>query len=89
MRPGFGNTGNLPINVFLDGPRPTLLQQVSYQGNFTQSRDLPRYYFNPPRKNISAKPDVVLFPSATPNGLKARITLEEVDLPYKVENIQI
>ena len=35
------------------------------------------------------KPDLVLYTSGTPNGQKVSITLEELDLPYHVENIQI
>ncbi len=34
-------------------------------------------------------PDIVLYTSGTPNGQKASITLEDLGLPYKVENIQI
>ena len=37
----------------------------------------------------SPKPDIVLYTSGTPNGQKASITLEELGLPYTVENIQI
>lgn len=37
----------------------------------------------------SPKPDIVLYTSGTPNGQKASITLEELGLPYRVENIQI
>ena len=41
--------------------------------------------------NIMAppKPDIVLYTSGTPNGQKASITLEELGLPYEVQNIQI
>lgn len=35
------------------------------------------------------EPDIVLSASGTSNGQKASITLEELGLPYKVENIQI
>lgn len=35
------------------------------------------------------KPDIVLYTSGTPNGQKASITLEELGLPYEVQNIQI
>lgn len=35
------------------------------------------------------QPDIVLYTSGTPNGQKASITLEELGLPYKVENISI
>ena len=35
------------------------------------------------------KPDIVLYTSGTPNGQKASITLEELNLPYKVQDIQI
>ena len=35
------------------------------------------------------KPDLILYTSGTPNGQKASITLEELSLDYKVENIQI
>ena len=35
------------------------------------------------------KLNIVLYTSGTPNGQKASITLEELGLPYKVENIQI
>ena len=35
------------------------------------------------------KPDIVLYTSGTPNGQKASITLEELGLPYQVQNIQI
>ena len=34
-------------------------------------------------------PDIVLYTSGTPNGQKASITLEELGLPYQVQNIQI
>lgn len=34
-------------------------------------------------------PDLILYTSGTPNGQKASITLEELGLSYKVENIQI
>ena len=37
----------------------------------------------------SPKPDIILYTSGTPNGKKASITLEELGLPYNVENIQI
>ena len=37
----------------------------------------------------SAKPDLILYTSGTPNGQKVSITMEELGLPYKVENIQI
>ena len=36
-----------------------------------------------------SKPHIVLYTSGTPNGQKASITLEELGLPYEVENIQI
>ena len=37
----------------------------------------------------SQQPDIILYTSGTPNGQKASITLEELGLPYKVENVQI
>ena len=37
----------------------------------------------------STKPDIILYTSGTPNGQKASITLEELELPYEVKNIQI
>ena len=37
----------------------------------------------------SQQPDITLYTSGTPNGQKASITLEELGLPYKVENVQI
>ena len=36
-----------------------------------------------------APPQIVLYTSGTPNGQKASITLEELGLPYEVQNIQI
>lgn len=37
----------------------------------------------------SPKPDIILYTSGTPNGQKASITLEELGVPYRVENIEI
>ena len=37
----------------------------------------------------SQQPDITLYTSGTPNGQKASITLEELGIPYKVENVQI
>ena len=37
----------------------------------------------------SQQPDITLYTSGTPNGQKASVTLEELGLPYKVENVQI
>ncbi|KAL2044510.1 hypothetical protein N7G274_003215 [Stereocaulon virgatum] len=35
------------------------------------------------------QPDIVLYTSSTPNGQKLSMTLEELEIPYRVENIQI
>ncbi|KAI9750061.1 MAG: hypothetical protein M4579_006613 [Chaenotheca gracillima] len=35
------------------------------------------------------KPDITLYTTQTPNGIKISITLEELGLPYKVEKIDI
>lgn len=35
------------------------------------------------------QPDIVFNTSGTPNGQEFSITLEELGIPYKVENIQI
>ena len=37
----------------------------------------------------SLNPDIILYTSGTPNGQKASITLEELNLHYQVVNIQI
>lgn len=38
---------------------------------------------------MSPKPDIHLYTSQTPNGIKISITLEELGLPYKFTNIEI
>ena len=37
----------------------------------------------------SSRSDIVLYTSGTPNGQKASIALEELELPYEVKNIEI
>ena len=37
----------------------------------------------------SGKPNIVLYTSGTPNGHKANITLEELGIPYEVQNIKL
>jgi glutathione S-transferase len=38
---------------------------------------------------MSSRPDIHLYSSQTPNGIKISITLEELGLPYKVTKIEL
>jgi glutathione S-transferase len=38
---------------------------------------------------MSSRPDIHLYTSQTPNGIKISITLEELGLPYKVTKIEL
>jgi hypothetical protein len=38
---------------------------------------------------MSARPDIHLYTTQTPNGIKISMTLEELGLPYKVTKIDI
>ena len=38
---------------------------------------------------MATRPDIHLYTTQTPNGIKISITLEELDLPYKVTKIDI
>ena len=44
-------------------------------------------YYRAPYSTMSS--NITLYSWATPNGIKASITLEELDLPYKLEPIDI
>jgi glutathione S-transferase len=38
---------------------------------------------------MANRPDITLYTTQTPNGIKISIALEELGLPYKVEKIDI
>ena len=39
--------------------------------------------------NMASRPDIHLYTTQTPNGIKISITLEELGLPYKVTKLDI